>query len=111
MNFSAMLMAAALDVATGGAPASLRNPNCFSSGNSHGEAKAIIIILLIFSIFAWSVMAAKALQMRRAKRMNAFFDPNFARKTCFAHFRSRDPSGRLPNFAVYQADVMNSKDA
>ena len=31
------------------------------------EGKAIIIILAVFSVFAWSVMAAKALQMRRAK--------------------------------------------
>jgi biopolymer transport protein ExbB/TolQ len=44
------------------------------------EAKAIIIILVIFSIFAWSVMAAKALQMRRAKRMNLFFNDEFQKQ-------------------------------
>ena len=32
------------------------------------EAKAIIVCLVIFSITAWSVMIAKALQMRRAVR-------------------------------------------
>ena len=34
------------------------------------EAKAIIFCLVIFSIIAWSVMISKALQMRRAKRLN-----------------------------------------
>lgn len=41
------------------------------------EGKAIIIVLVIFSIFAWSVMAAKALQMHRAKRLNQFFNAEF----------------------------------
>ena len=31
------------------------------------EAKAIIVLLIVFSIVAWSVMASKAVQMRRAK--------------------------------------------
>ena len=34
------------------------------------EAKAIIVCLIIFSIVAWSVMVSKALQMRRAKKLN-----------------------------------------
>ena len=38
------------------------------------EGKAIIVVLIIFSIFAWSVMAQKALQMRRAKRLIQFFE-------------------------------------
>ena len=37
------------------------------------EAKVIIILLLLFSILAWSVMTSKAIQMRRAKRLNQFF--------------------------------------
>jgi len=37
------------------------------------EAKIIIILLIVFSIAAWSVMAAKAMQMRRAKKLNACF--------------------------------------
>ena len=41
------------------------------------EGKAIIVVLVIFSIFAWSVMAYKALQMRRAKRLNGFFEAEF----------------------------------
>ncbi|MGV3773600.1 MAG: hypothetical protein ACO1QB_11905, partial [Verrucomicrobiales bacterium] len=45
--------------------------------NSTGEAKAIIVLLVIFSIFAWSVMLAKALQMYKATKMNRFFDAEF----------------------------------
>src|SRR5256885_11462721 len=41
------------------------------------EGKAIIVILVVFSIFAWSVMAGKALQMRRAKTLNKLFDSEF----------------------------------
>jgi hypothetical protein len=39
----------------------------------HARRQKIIIILILFSIFAWSVMAGKAMQMRRAKRLNQFF--------------------------------------
>ena len=41
------------------------------------EGKAIIGVLVVFSIFAWSVMAAKALQMRRAKKLNQYFEAEF----------------------------------
>jgi biopolymer transport protein ExbB/TolQ len=41
------------------------------------EGKAIIGILIVFSIFAWSVMGAKAVQMRRAKKLNQFFEAEF----------------------------------
>jgi biopolymer transport protein ExbB/TolQ len=40
-------------------------------------AKVIIVILLFFSIFAWSVMASKAFQMRRARKLNALFETEF----------------------------------
>ncbi|MGZ8919473.1 MAG: MotA/TolQ/ExbB proton channel family protein [Limisphaerales bacterium] len=70
---------------------------------SSGHAKIIIIILVIFSIFAWSVMAAKALQMRRAKRMNGFFDTEFrSQKQVFGIFDRRIQVDGCPNFAVYQ---------
>jgi biopolymer transport protein TolQ len=105
MNFSAMLLAAALDVATGGAPAPPHESELlFVWQQATGEAKAIIVILSIFSIFAWSVMASKALQMRRAKRMNAFFDSEFrAQKHVFAVYDRRIQVDGCPNFAVYQA--------
>jgi len=41
------------------------------------EAKVIIIFLALFSITAWSVMIGKALQMRRAKRLNQFFNTEY----------------------------------
>ena len=41
------------------------------------EGKVIIVVLAIFSIFAWSVMAAKAVQMRRAKKLNRHFEAEF----------------------------------
>ena len=68
------------------------------------EAKIIIILLVIFSIFAWSVMAAKGLQMRRAKRMNGLFDAEFRQqKSVFTIFDKRISVEGCPNFEVYQA--------
>jgi biopolymer transport protein TolQ len=68
------------------------------------EAKIIILVLIIFSIFAWSIMAAKALQMRRAKKMNALFESEFrAQKSVFSIHDRRVLVEGCPNFAVYQA--------
>ena len=41
------------------------------------EGQAIIVVLIILSILAWTVMAGKALQMRRAKRLNQYFEAEF----------------------------------
>jgi biopolymer transport protein TolQ len=106
MNFSAMLMAAAVpDLASGAtAPAQNEMQLVYVWGQATTEARVIIIVLAIFSIFAWSVMAAKALQMRRAKRMNAFFDSEFrGQKHVFAIYDRRIQVDGCPNFAVYQA--------
>src|SRR5919112_1516561 len=92
MNFSAILMAAAFDLAASGSSVAQHNEIelLYVWDKATMEAKAIIVILVIFSIFAWSVMAAKALQMRRAKRMNTFFDTEFrAQKHVFAIFDRR----------------------
>ena len=45
--------------------------------NATPEGKSIIGVLIFFSIFAWSVMVAKALQMRRAKKLNQYFEAEF----------------------------------
>ena len=67
------------------------------------EGKAIIVVLVIFSIFAWSIMASKAMQMRRAKKMNQYFDAEFrAQKTVLAIFDRRIQVEGCPLFAVYQ---------
>src|ERR1051325_2937169 len=107
MNFTAILLAAALD--PGGALIASAAPNSemellYVWNHATVEAKGIIVVLVIFSIFAWSVMAAKALQMRRAKRMNGFFDNEFhAQKHVFGIYDRRIQVDGCPNFAVYQA--------
>ena len=68
------------------------------------EAKAIIVCLALFSILAWSVMISKALQMRRAKRLNQFFSSEFrSQKAVLDVFDRRVQAEGCPMFAVYQA--------
>src|SRR6476661_5622002 len=100
MNFCAMLMAAIPDLATGAPPIPGQSDSelLYVWGQATTEARVIIVVLLIFSIFAWSVMAAKALQMRRAKRMNAFFDSEFrGQKHVFAIYDRRIQVDGCPN--------------
>jgi len=101
MNFPGFFMAATDGL---GAAASAEPELLYVWNSSTIEAKIIIIVLIIFSIFAWSVMASKGLQMRRAKRMNGFFDSEFrAQKQVFGIFDRRIQVDGCPNFAVYQA--------
>ena len=66
------------------------------------EAKVIIVILLIFSIFAWSVMASKAVQMRRARRLNHYFESEFReQKSVLAIFDRKLQVQGCPLFSVY----------
>jgi biopolymer transport protein TolQ len=68
------------------------------------EAKVIIVILLLFSIVAWSVMTSKAVQMRRAKKLNQFFTTEFkTQKGVLDMFDRRVQAEGCPLFAVYQA--------
>lgn len=68
------------------------------------EAQAIIVVLVIFSIFAWSIMGTKAVEMRRARRLNRFFDTEFrAQKVVFAIHDRRVQVDGCPMFSVYQA--------
>src|SRR5258708_22149997 len=71
--------------------------------NATYEGKAIILILAIFSIFAWSVMASKALQMRRAKKFNYLFYAEFHTQNAVLgiHDRRVQVEG-CPLFTVYQ---------
>jgi len=67
------------------------------------EGKAIIAILIVFSIFAWSVMGAKAVQMRRAKKLNQFFEAEFrAQKRVLDTYDRRLQVPDCPLFMVYQ---------
>jgi biopolymer transport protein TolQ len=66
------------------------------------EAKVIIVILLVFSIFAWSVMGTKAVQMRRARRLNHYFEAEFrGQKSVLAIYERRLQVQGCPLFAVY----------
>jgi len=68
------------------------------------EAKVIIVILILFSILAWTVMVFKGLQMRRAKKLNQFFTLEFkTQKTVLDMFDRRLQAEGCPLFAVYQA--------
>ena len=72
-------------------------------GKATPEGKAIIVVLGIFSIFAWSVMAAKALQMRRAKKLNHYFEAEFrTQKHVLDVYDRRLQVTDCPLFAVYQ---------
>lgn len=67
------------------------------------EAKVIICILAIFSIFAWSIMASKAMQMRRARRMNRFFEAEFrVQNNVLSIHDRRIQVDECPLFAAYQ---------
>jgi biopolymer transport protein ExbB/TolQ len=68
------------------------------------EAKVIIVCLVVFSIVAWTVMIGKALQMRRAKKLNHFFDTEFrTQKAVLDVFDRRVQADGCPLFMVYQA--------
>lgn len=67
------------------------------------EAQIIIVVLAVFSIFAWSTMAAKALQMRRAKKLNHHFDIEFRRQTAVLEIFERKLGVEgCPLFSVYE---------
>jgi len=67
------------------------------------EAKAIIVILILFSIVAWSVMIFKAVQMRRARKLNQYFTTEFkTQKGVLDMFDRRIQAEGCPLFAVYQ---------
>ncbi len=67
------------------------------------EGKAIIVILFIFSIFAWTIMASKAMQMRRAKRLNRLFETEFRnQKHALEIFDRRVNVDDCPLFVVYR---------
>ena len=68
------------------------------------EGKLIIGVLVIFSIFAWTVMAQKGIQMRRAKRLNQFFDAEFrTQKHVMGVYDRRVQVNDCPLYSVYQA--------
>ena len=72
-------------------------------GQATNEGRTIIVILGVFSIFAWYMMFAKFLQMRRAKKLNLYFDSEFrAQKVVLGIFDRRLQVNGCPLFTVYQ---------
>ena len=66
------------------------------------EGKAIIVTLAILSVFAWSVMAAKAVQMRRARKLNRLFEAEFrSQKHVLDVYDRRIQVPDCPLFMVY----------
>lgn len=73
-------------------------------GQATLEAKVIIIFLMLFSIMAWSVMGFKAVQMRRAKKLNQYFTSEFkTQKAVLELYDRRIQAEGCPLFAVYQS--------
>jgi biopolymer transport protein TolQ len=68
------------------------------------EGKGVIFCLLILSIIAWSVMIQKVLQMRRARKLNLFFNNEYlTQKHVLDLFDRRVQVDGCPLFTVYQA--------
>ncbi|HTX21772.1 MAG TPA: MotA/TolQ/ExbB proton channel family protein [Candidatus Aquilonibacter sp.] len=67
------------------------------------EAKAIIVFLIFFSIVAWSVMVYKAAQMRRARKLNYYFEQEFrSQKNVLDIFDRKLHVEGCPLYEVYQ---------
>src|SRR5258708_16715106 len=70
------------------------------------EGKAILAALVLFSIFAWMVMASKATQMRRAKKLNTLFEAEFrTQKHVLDVYDRRGQGADFPLFLVFHDGV------
>ena len=68
------------------------------------EAKAIIVFLLCFSGVVWSVLTYKWLQMRRAEKLNNYFNEEFrSQKAVMDIFDRKLHVEGCPLYEVYQA--------
>jgi biopolymer transport protein ExbB/TolQ len=66
-------------------------------------AKAIIVCLIFFSIFVWSVMVWKVIQMNRARKLNHYFNEEFhAQKSVLDLFDRKLQVEGCPLYEVYQ---------
>jgi biopolymer transport protein ExbB/TolQ len=104
MNAPALFFAAAAPVAAPAVRASNQAELLYIWDQATPEAKVIIVFLALFSIIAWSVMIAKGLQMRRAKKLNHFFTTEYrSQKNVLDVFDRRVQAEGCPMFMVYQA--------
>jgi biopolymer transport protein ExbB/TolQ len=66
------------------------------------EGKIVIGILVVFSMFAWSVMASKAVQMGRARKLNTMFREEYRRQKSVIEIHERRVKVEgCPLFIVY----------
>ncbi|MGH7953921.1 MAG: MotA/TolQ/ExbB proton channel family protein, partial [Limisphaerales bacterium] len=71
------------------------------------EAKAVIAVLILFSIIAWSTMFYKAAQMRRARKLNYYFNEEFrAQKSVLDLFDRKLQVEGCPLYEVYQTGCL-----
>lgn len=71
-------------------------------GQASGEGKVIMVVLLLFSIVAWSTMVSKGLQMRRAKSLNKYFDAEYRNtQSVLSIYDRRVQVDGCPLFSVY----------
>lgn len=67
------------------------------------EGKVVIGILIFFSMFAWSVMTSKGVQMRRARRLNGLFRDEYRRQRSVVEIHGRRVKVEgCPLFTVYE---------
>lgn len=67
------------------------------------ETKGVLIFLMCASIIAWSIMAAKIVQMRRARKLNSFFLEEYQRQANVLDFHKRKLEAEgCPLFNIYQ---------
>ncbi len=67
------------------------------------EGKVVIGILIVFSMFAWSVMTSKALQMGRARRLNRLFRQEYRGQKGVTEIHDRRVKVEgCPLFTVYE---------
>src|SRR5277367_2339720 len=79
----------------------------FVWGRATDAGRIIIMVLAVFSVFAWYMMVSKALQMSRAKKLNLFFESEYnAQKNVLGIFDRRLQVDGCPMFAVYQEGCM-----
>ena len=72
------------------------------------EAKIIIGFLAVFSVIAWTVMAYKAVQMRRARKLNGLFDAEYRTQSgVLGIYDRRVQVEGCPMFAVYQQGCLS----
>ena len=75
----------------------------FVLSKATNEARVILVVLAVFSIFAWYMMIFKGLQMRRAKKLNRIFDAEFrTQKEVMNIFDRRLDVFGCPFFTIYQ---------